>query len=117
MTLEEDIHQLVLAMEGVATVYSADPVWLAALKQAASRLGSGGEAAVFVVCCEERLDAGGMSDGARPTVGVRLRIGSNGTVPAPALARAVAGGIRTFVSGQRPGVDVKAVVEISAIGV
>ncbi len=117
MTLEDDIHHLVLSMEGVATVYSADPVWLAAAKQAASLLGTGGDAAVFVVCREEVPDADGMSDGARPAVSVRLRIGSNGTVPAPALARAVAAGIRTFVSGLRPEVDVKAAVEVSAIGV
>lgn len=117
MTLEDDIHQLVLSMEGVAMVYSADPVWLAAARQAASLLGSGGEAAAFVVCREEGPDADGMSDGARPAVSVRLRIGSNGTVPAPELARAVAAGIRTFVSGQRPEVDVNAVVQVSAIGV
>ncbi|WP_269940011.1 hypothetical protein [Arthrobacter sp. HY1533] len=116
MSLEAEIHQLVLGMDGVAAVYAADPVWLTAVKQLGSLLGPGEAAPVpFVVCSEEADDAG--VPGAAPAMSVRVRIGTDGSLPAPGLARAVAAGIRTHVAVQRPGVEVKAVVEISAIGV
>lgn len=116
MSLEDEIHQLVLGMDGVAVVYAADPVWLTAVKQLGSLLGPGEAAPVpFVVCSEEADDAG--VPGAAPAMSVRVRIGTDGSLPAPELARAVAAGIRAHVAVQRPGMEVKSVVEISAIGV
>lgn len=154
MSLEDDIHQLVLAMEGVATVYAADPVWLSALKQLGSLVDPGSAAAPvpFVVCSDEvspeelsaeavstdgassDADDGGtqkrgpgalgeasLVDGAssrsRSVLTVKIRIGTDGTLPAPAMARSVAGAIRTLVTARQPDAQVKAVVEISAIGV
>lgn len=137
MSLEDDIHQLVLAMDGVATVYAADPVWLSALKQLGSLVDSGSAAAPvpFVVCSDaddvgtqergtgtlgaESLGAGGAAGGrsVKTVMTVKIRIGTDGSLPAPAMARAVAGAIRTFVIALHPDVQVKAVVEISAIGV
>ncbi|ALO65268.1 hypothetical protein AS189_00665 [Arthrobacter alpinus] len=155
MSLEDDIHQLVLAMEGVATVYAADPVWLSALKQLGSLVDPGSAAAPvpFVVCSEAETaeavsdadDGGTRERGAvalgeasspdaasadgRPVVSdktvltaksvltVKIRIGTDGTLPAPAMARSVAGAIRTLVTARQPDAQVKAVVEISAIGV
>lgn len=117
MSLEDEIHQLVLGMDGVAVVYAADPVWLTAVKQLGSLLGPGEAAPVpFVVCSEEADDDAGVP-GAAPAMSVRVRIGTDGSLPAPGLARAVAAGIRAHVAVQRPGVEVKSVVEISAIGV
>lgn len=116
MSLEDGIHQLVLGMDGVAAVYTADPVWLTAVKQLGSLLSPGEAAPVpFVVCSEKADDAG--EPGAAPAMSVRVRIGTDGSLPAPALARSVAAGIRAHLAVLRPGVDVKAVVEISAIGV
>ncbi|AIY02835.1 hypothetical protein ART_3236 [Arthrobacter sp. PAMC 25486] len=128
MSLEEEIRQLVLGMGGVATVYAADPMWVTAVKQLGALLGPGGDAAPvpFVVCTEEGADLLDTDDGAfpagaggftRPVMTVRVRIGTDGSQPAPALARAVAGAVRALVSVQRPEVGVKAVVEVSAIGV
>ena len=134
MSLEDDIHQLVLAMDGVATVYAADPVWRSALKQLGSLVDPGSDATPvpFVVCSE--ADDGGTQErgpgvlgdaslpdaasaGGRSVMTVKIRVGTDGSLPAPAMARSVAGAIRTLVAGQRPDVQVKAVVEISAIGV
>lgn len=140
MSLEDDIHQLVLSLEGVATVYAADPVWLSALKQLGSLVDSGSAAAPvpFVVCSDaddvgtqERgtgtLGAESLGDGGaagsrsfktvKTVMTVKIRIGTDGSLPAPAMARSVAGAIRNLVEVQRPDVQVKAVVEISAIGV
>lgn len=130
MSLEDDIHQLVLAMDGVATVYAADPVWLSALKQLGSLVDpdSSSTRVPFVVCSEEVSSETNETNGTNETndggaVGgqlvmtVKIRIGTDGSLPAPAMARAVAGAIRTFVIALHPDVQVKAVVEISAIGV
>ncbi|MHA7271355.1 hypothetical protein [Arthrobacter sp. HLT1-20] len=116
MSLEEDIHQVVLGADGVATVYSADPLWLNAVKQLGALLGPNGEPAPvpFVVCTEEPHD--GASGAQRVVMSVKVRIGTDGTVPAPATARLVAALIRSHVAEQRPEVDVRAVVEIAAIG-
>lgn len=103
---------MVLGLEGVATVYAADPVWLTVLKQVGAAL-SPGEAPAqppFVVCRME-------DDDGRTAMRVQIRIGSNGDVPAPALARNIAAAIRGFVTKARPGLEVVAVVEIAAIGV
>ncbi|WP_104110799.1 hypothetical protein [Arthrobacter sp. N199823] len=139
MSLEDDIHQLVLAMDGVATVYAADPVWLSALKQLGSLVdpGSGATPVPFVVCSE--ADDGGTQErgpgpsgagslgeaslpdaasaGGRSVMTVKIRIGTDGSLPAPAMARSVAGAIRTLVTARQPEVQVRALVEISAIGV
>lgn len=114
MSLEDDIHQLVLAMDGVATVYAADPVWLSALKQLGSLVdpGSAAQPVPFVVCSDAVLP-----DAAGAVMTVKIRIGTDGSLPAPAMARSVAGAIRTFVAALHPDVQVKAVVEISAIAV
>lgn len=111
MELEQDIHQLVLAMDGVAGVFAADPVWMTAVKQLGALLATGADAAAmrFVVSSEE--DGTGA-----PVLTVRVRIGTDGSIAAPRLARSVAAGIRAFVAVRRPGVEVKAVVEIAAIG-
>lgn len=122
MSLEDDIHHLVLGMDGVATVYSADPLWLNALKQLGALLGPNGEPAPvpFVVCTEEIYDAGTAGSGAaaasRAVMSVRVRIGTDGSVPAPATARSVAALIRAHVAARRADVDVRAVVQIAAIG-
>ena len=120
MSLEEDIHQLVLSMDGVATVYAADPVWLSALKQLGSLMDpdSAARPVPFVVCSEDsssELSDGG--PGCRSVMTVKIRIGTDGALRAPDMARSVAGAIRTFVTALHPDVQVKAVVEISAIGV
>lgn len=130
MSLEDDIHQLVLAMDGVATVYAADPVWLSALKQVGSLMDpdSSSPRVPFVVCSEEASSEaseaseasernGSGAVGGQPVMTVKIRIGTDGSLPAPAMARSVAGAIRTFVIALHPDVQVKAVVEISAIGV
>jgi len=112
VSLEEDVRELVLGLEGVATVYSADPLWLTVLKQVSAALSPGDDPAQlpFVVC---RMEDG---DG-RTLMRVQVRIGSSGDVPAPALARNVAAAIRGFVATAKPGLEVVAVVEIAAIGV
>lgn len=119
MSLEASIHELVLGMDGVAVVYTADPIWLMAMKQLGALLGPGGEAAPvpFVVCTEEAPDPAADGGSARAAMTVRVRIGTGASAPAPGVARAVAGAIRALVSAQRPELDVKAVVEVSAIGV
>lgn len=128
MSLEEDIHQMVLSMDGVATVYAADPVWLSALKQLGSLMDpdSAAQPVPFVVCSEaassetDTGDTGGTGDAGsscRSVMTVKIRIGTDGALRAPDMARSVAGAIRTFVTALHPDVQVKAVVEISAIGV
>ncbi|WP_104087188.1 hypothetical protein [Arthrobacter sp. GMC3] len=111
MSLEEEIRELVLDLEGVSTVYSADPLWLNVLKQVGALLLPDDQSAEapFVVC---RLD----SDAQRPVMTVQIRIGTDSQVPAPALARNVAAAIREFVSSRLPETDVVAAVEIAAIG-
>lgn len=112
MSLEEEIRELVLGVGGVAIVYSADPLWLTVLKQVGAALSPGDDPAQlpFVVCRRE-------DDGGRQIMRVQVRIGSNGAVPAPALAHNVAAAIRLFVSTARPGLEVVAAVEVAAIGV
>jgi hypothetical protein len=118
MSLEEQIHELVLGLDGVATVYAADPLWLAVAKQVGALLSAGDEAAAvpFVVCDVNKGgdDAG---SGGRPVLTVRIRIGSDGGVPAPALARGVAAAIRAFVAAEHPETGVVVAVEIAAIGI
>lgn len=119
MSLEEDIHNVVLGADGVAAVYSADPLWLKAVKALGALLGPNGEPAPvpFVVCTEEAGLADESGAGAtRPVMSVKVRIGTDGTLPAPATARSVAALIRSHVAQQRPEVDVRAVVAIAAIG-
>lgn len=112
MSLEEQLRELVRGLDGVATVYSADPLWLTVVKQVGALLSAGEEAAEvpFVVC---RVDG----DGETPVMTVQIRIGTDGGVPAPALARGVAAAIREFVGRERPELEVVAAVEIAAIGV
>lgn len=129
MSLEEDIRQMVLSMDGVATVYAADPVWLSALKQLGSLMDpdSAAQPVPFVVCSEaassetDTGDTGGTGSAGgsscRSVMTVKIRIGTDGALRAPDMARSVAGAIRTFVTALHPDVQVKAVVEISAIGV
>lgn len=111
MSLENQIRERVLELDGVGAVYSADPLWLTAAKALGALVGSGDSAGAvpFVVCAEDEIEG-------RSLLTVRVRIGTDGSVPSPALARSVAAEIRAFVSGHRPGTDVKAVVEIAAIG-
>ena len=112
MSLEEEIRELVLGLEGVSIVYAADPLWLTVLKQVGAALSPGDDPAQlpFVVCQMEDGDG-------RATMRVQIRIGSKGDVPAPALARSVAAAIRRFIAAARPGLEVVAAVEIAAIGV
>ncbi|POH61207.1 hypothetical protein [Arthrobacter glacialis] len=120
MSLEEDIHNMVLGADGVAAVYSADPLWLNAVKALGALLGPNGEPAPvpFVVCTEEAglADDESGAGATRPVMSVQVRIGTDGTLPAPATARSVAALIRAQVALQRPEVDVRAVVAIAAIG-
>lgn len=110
MSLEEEIRERVLNLDGVAVVYSADPLWLTVVKQVGALLSPGDEAAQvpFVVC---------QVDGDLPLTTVRIRVGTDGSVPAPAVARDVAASIRSFVGSLHPGSEVVAAVEIAAIGV
>lgn len=112
MSLENQIHEWVLGLDGVGAVYSADPLWLTAAKALGALVSSGESAGAvpFVVCVEDEVEG-------RSLMTVKVRVGTDGSVPSPALARSVAAEIRTFVSGQCPGSDVKAVVEIAAIGI
>lgn len=108
MTIEERIHQLVLGVPGVATVFSADPAWITVAKHVGALLAPGDEPAdiTFVACSVEDS-----------TMMVRIRVGSQPHVPAPQLARDVAAEIRALVRAEHPGLDVVAAVEVSAIGV
>lgn len=112
MSVEADIHQLVLGMDGISAVFVVDPLWKNVVSQLGSLLGQDGAGGQlqFVDCSTD-------SSGANPVMTVRLRIGADGSVPAPALARAVAAAIRTHVKAVQPDVDVVAAVEISAISV
>lgn len=110
MTLAEYIHHLVLEMEGVGTVYSADPAWLTVVKTLVAEAGSTRESSPCAVHWEKT------DDGARPTLRVQLRIGGDGSIPAPDLARSVAGRIRSLVNDRHADVDVKVYVQVSAIG-
>ncbi|ALE04497.1 hypothetical protein AL755_02130 (plasmid) [Arthrobacter sp. ERGS1:01] len=128
MSLEEELHALVRGLPGVSIVYAADPVWRSVVKAVGAMLGPGSADTQmpFVVCQigdggDEGPAGGGRGDvgsgGGRQVMTVRIRIGTDGSVPAPALARAVAAAIRAHVAGAEPGVDVVAAVEIAAIGV
>ena len=116
MSLEDELHQLVLTMEGVSTVYSADPLWMNVLKQVGALMGTDGDdvPTTFVVCAEEGRPASG--DTGRTLTTVRVRIGTSGAQPAPVVAKLVAEGIRAHVCARSPGTEVQAVVEIAAIG-
>lgn len=94
MSLEEDIHQMVLSMDGVATVYAADPVWLSALKQLGSLMDPdrAAQPVPFVVCSEaassetDTGDTGGTGDAGsscRSVMTVKIRIGTDGALRAP----------------------------------
>lgn len=155
MSLEDDIHALVLEISGVSTVYRADPLWKTVVKHVGALLGPGEDAAPlpFVLCSEDDGDDSGSNGGSSggsdgcasggassesnrdatgggaessganvgetvgeaPVMTVRVRIGTDGSVPAPTVARSVAAEIRALVSVQRPELTVKAVVEISAV--
>ncbi|MGN5732916.1 hypothetical protein [Arthrobacter psychrochitiniphilus] len=128
MSMEEEIRQLVLSMDGVATVYAADPLWLTTVKRLGLLLEQGtAEPAHFVVCSggiEEFPLIETTNTGYRTAAGdgtgaltVRTRIGTDGSLPAPATARAVADAIRVFATENYPFLSVKAIVEISTIGV
>ncbi|PYI38949.1 hypothetical protein CVS30_06440 [Arthrobacter psychrolactophilus] len=112
MSLEEQIHQRVLGLDGVGTVYLADPVWLTAVKQLGTLIASGESKAPapFVVCVEEESEG-------RSLLTVKVRIGTDGSVPAPAIARSVASEIRSLVGEAHPHKEVKAIVELAALGV
>jgi len=112
MSLEDQIHQCVLGLDGVGTVYLADPVWLTAVKQLGALIASGESKAPapFVVCVEEESEG-------RSLLTIKVRIGTDGSVPAPAMARSVASEIRSLVAETHPNMDVKTVVEVAALGV
>jgi len=126
MSLEEELHALVRGLPGVSIVYAADPLWLNVVKAVGAMLGPGSAdtQTPYVVC---QIDAGAHDGGpegsargddvVRPVMTVRLRIGTDGSVPAPALARDVAAAIRAHLAGAEPGMEVVAAVEIAAIGV
>ncbi|MFB9165161.1 hypothetical protein [Arthrobacter psychrochitiniphilus] len=122
MSMEEEIRQLVLSMDGVATVYAADPLWLTTVKRLGLLLEQGTEElAHFVVCSggiEEfpLVDTTATGDGTGALT-IRTRIGTDGSLPAPATARAVADAIRVFATENYPFLSVKAIVEVSTIGV
>lgn len=126
MSLEDDVHQRVLDMDGVAVVYAVDPMWRTAVKTLGGLLSPAETAAAMTfVACSETADPG--SDGMRPVLTapvltapvltVKVRVGTDGSVPAPQLARNVATGIRTFVAPRRPDFEVRVLVQIAAIGV
>ena len=122
MSMEEEIRQLVLSMDGVATVYAADPLWLTTAKRLGSLLEQGtAEPAHFVVCSDgieefPLVETTNTGDGAGALT-IRTRIGTDGSLPAPATARAVADAIRVFATENYPFLSVKAIVEVSTIGV
>ncbi|MDJ0317964.1 hypothetical protein [Arthrobacter antibioticus] len=121
MSLEDDVHQRVLDMDGVAVVYAVDPTWRTAVKTLGGLLlPAETAAATTFVACSETADPG--SEGMRPVLTapvltVKVRVGTDGSVPAPQLARSVATGIRTFVAPRRPDFEVRVLVQIAAIGV
>lgn len=109
MSLENELHELVKSIEGVAAVYTVDPVWKSLAKQITSRFTSAHEADhAFISCTEE-------NDGGVSIITVRVRLASNGLVPAPHVARTVASYLRDHVSAARPGSHVVTNIEISAI--
>lgn len=116
MSLEDDVHQWVLDMDGVAIVYAVDPMWRTAVKTLGALLSPAETAGArtFVACSE---NGGPGSEGLSPVLTVKVRVGTDGSVPAPELARTVATGIRTFVASRRPDFEVQVLVQIAAIGV
>lgn len=111
MSLEDQIHQRVLHMAGVATVYAADPVWLTAVKSLGALLGSSETTALpYVVLSEDEREG-------QPLLTVKVRIGTDGSLPAPDTARQVAADIRAHLAVHRPDAEVKIMVEIAAVGV
>lgn len=109
MSLEHELHDLVAGLEGVAAVYIVDPLWKNVARQIGAKLGQNTEVQHDFVQLTHRTEGGAEE------LTVRMRIGSDGTVPAPRIARAVAAHIRRHVRSQRPGLAVIAAVEISAI--
>lgn len=109
MSLENELHALVTEIEGVATVYTVDPLWRSFARQIGAKLSQNSDAAhSFVDLSEE-------NHGDAHVVTVRMRVGSDGSVPAPHVARTVASQIRAHVGAAHPDIHVVAAVEISAI--
>lgn len=85
MSIVEALHELVLDVPGVGTVYPADPAWRSTVTTLASVLGPGmPEASPTLV--ELRIE--------HSLAAVRVRVGANGQVPVPELARNVAAVLR-----------------------
>lgn len=109
LSLENELHALVTKITGVAAVYKVNPLWRSLARQLSSRLATSAEDShAFVDLSEE-------SRGDAHVVRVRMRVGSDGSIPAPDVARSVAAHIRAHICDAHPKIHVVAAVEISAI--
>ncbi|MDJ0354309.1 hypothetical protein [Pseudarthrobacter sp. PH31-O2] len=106
MTEAARLSKLIMSLEGVHTLYPADPAWkyLARRVQDALAPAPGDPATdrVFV-----------STEGTSTTA--RVRVGADGSVPAADLARNIAEVLRTSLADHLRGSNVNVVVEISSI--
>ncbi|MHA7222976.1 hypothetical protein ACX80S_11725 [Arthrobacter sp. RHLT1-20] len=106
MTDPSQLRNLILSLDGVHTVYPADPAWKATARRIRAALASdAGDASPEYV----RLS----TEGTATTVSVR--VGADGTVPAAELARSIAAALRAELDGEHPRGTVNLAVEISSI--
>ncbi|WP_237563442.1 hypothetical protein [Arthrobacter sp. H-02-3] len=100
-SLPAQLREIILAVDGVTTVYPARPLWQTIAGAARSALGGATPSPVDVT------EAG---TGTAVTT-VKARIGVSGAYPAPDVARAVAAAVRQHFSPQPVSVEV-AIVHI-----
>lgn len=102
------LRNIILALDGVHTLYPADPAWKATARRirAALAADSSDVGPDYV-----RLHTDG------PVTTVSVRVGADGTVPAAGLARSIAATLRTELELEHdhPGGSVNIAVEISSI--
>lgn len=100
------IRSLILSLDGVHTLYPADPAWQTTARRIRAALAR-----------DEHPPAPEYvrvrTDGASTTMAVR--VGADGTVPAAQLARTIAAALRAATDGERPRGALKITVEVSAI--
>ncbi len=100
------LRERILSLEGVQTLYPADPAWKSTARRIRAALApaSGDPGPEYV-----RLSTEGTS------TTVSVRVGADGTVPAADLARTIATTLRAGLDDDLSGHAVNVTVEISSI--
>jgi len=100
-----ELRSLILSLAGVYRLYPADPAWKTTVRRIRTALIPGD--------ASEEPEYVRITTGATPAT-LSVRVGADGTVPAPALARSVAAALRAALGSEFPE-GLKISVEVSSM--